>query len=58
MPARTLGSKGSGLGVPHQLEKGTSVNEDAGPEGGWIEGSHVNWRRERVLTRAPYGGGL
>ena len=27
-------SKGGGLGVPHRLEKGTSVSEDARSEGG------------------------
>ena len=32
--ARTLGLKGVDCGVPHQLEKGTSVREDVGHEGG------------------------
>ena len=26
--------KGGGLGVPHQLEKGTNASEDAGPRRG------------------------
>ena len=30
VPARMLASKGGGLGVPHQLEKGTSASKDAG----------------------------
>ena len=32
MPVRTLGPKGVDLGaVPHRLEEGKSVSEDAGP---------------------------
>ena len=34
MPVRTVGLVGGRFGgVPHLLEKGTSANEDAGPEG-------------------------
>ena len=32
--SKDLGLEGGGLGVPHRLEKGTSVSEDAGPERG------------------------
>ena len=45
MPTRTLSLEGGGLGVPHQLEKGTSVNEDVGPQG-WIVRFHIGWRGE------------
>ena len=50
MPVRTLGpEKGGGLGIPHQLEKGTSANEDAGPQRGWIVRSHIDRRGERNI---------
>ena len=29
--SKDAGSEGSGLGVPHRLEKGMSASEDAGP---------------------------
>ena len=34
------------------------ASKDAGPEGGWIGRSHIDWRRERVPTRTlgPKGG--
>ena len=34
------------------------ANKDAGPLVGWIRGSHVDWRRERVPARTlePEGG--
>ena len=28
-----------------------SVSEEAGPEGGWIVRSHVEWRVQRVSVR-------
>ena len=31
MPARKLGPEGGGLGVPHRLEKVSSVSENARP---------------------------
>ena len=34
--------------VPHRLEKGKSVNEDAGPEWGWIVMSHIGWGGEQT----------
>ena len=34
VPVRMLSSEGSGLGVPHRLEKGTSAREDVGPRRG------------------------
>ena len=49
VPARTLGPKGGGLGVPHRLEKGMSANENAGPGGGWIVRSHIGWGRKRNI---------
>ena len=40
MPVQTLGLEGGGFGgVPYQLEKGTNA------------GSHINWRKERMLVR-------
>ena len=36
-------------GVPHRLEKGMSVNEDARPRRGWIVISHIGWRGERSI---------
>ena len=34
VPARTLGPEGGGLGAHINWKKGTSVNKDAGHEGG------------------------
>ena len=40
--ARTLGPEGGELwGVPHRLEKGTSVSEDVVLRRGWIVRSHI-----------------
>ena len=36
VPASRLGFEGGELGVPHQLEKGTSANEHAGPRRGGL----------------------
>ena len=36
-------------GVPHQLGKGTSVSEDAGPRRGWIMRSHIGWGVEQSI---------
>ena len=48
MPIRTLAPKGVDLeGVPHRLEKGTSVSENAGPKRGWIVMSHIGWGGEQ-----------
>ena len=47
-----LGPKGGGFGaVPHQLEKGKSVSEDAGSEGGggWIMMSYIGWGGEQII---------
>ena len=41
--------KGVDWEVSHRLEKGTSASEDAGPEGGWIARSYINWRGERSI---------
>ena len=40
--------------VPHRLEKGKSVSEDAGPRRGVdcdVPQSHIDWRKERVSAR-------
>ena len=42
-------TKGVGWGVPHRLEKGTSVSEDAGLQKGWIVRSHISWGGERSI---------
>ena len=34
--------------VPHRLEEGKSVSEDAGPKGGWIVMSHIGWGGEET----------
>ena len=36
------------------------ASKDAGPQRGWIGGSHIDWRRERVpaMTLGPEGHGL
>ena len=48
MPVRTLAPKGVDLVVvPHRLENGMSASDDAGPEGGWIVMSHIDWGEEQ-----------
>ena len=45
---KDAGPKEGGFGrVPRRLEKGTSANENAGPEGGWIVMSHIGWGGEQ-----------
>ena len=40
--------RGVDLGaVPHRLEEGKSVSEDAGPKGGWIVMSRIDWGGEQ-----------
>ena len=34
--------------VPHRLEEEKSVNEDAGPQRGWIVMSHIGWGGEQI----------
>ena len=41
--------KGGGLGGPHRLEKGTSVNENVGSQRGWIVRSHISWGGEQSI---------
>ena len=45
---------------PHQLERGTSVSENAGPEWELIVRSHIDWKEEQVSVRTlgPEGGEL
>ena len=40
--------KGVDCDVPHRLEEGKSVNEDAGPRRGWIVMSHIGWGGEQT----------
>ena len=48
VPVRMLDPKEGWIArVPHRLENGTSANEDAGPEVGWIVRSHIDWGGER-----------
>ena len=58
VPARTLDPVN--CEIAHQLERGTSASEDAGPQRRWIVRSHVNWRGERVSERTLTlkGGGF
>ena len=46
---KTLAPKGVDCEIPHRFERGTSVNEDAGPRRGWIVRSQIGWRGERSI---------
>ena len=58
MPIRTLGPKGGWICASEEVVPRRGVDTrrcastDTRPKGGWIwQGSHIDWRRERVLAR-------